>query len=217
MSLGTCVITPDFFNNRGRVVVETGALNLSAAGSSTGEFTVAADATLTFNGGTQTLEDGARFTGDGLAQVVNGGTVVINGSVSAQNFGVYGYNDSLTINGSFRVNGNYTQTGGIVHLSSTSNLNVQGDYTQTGGILDIDIASIREYGSVYGWWHGDTRRRDFDRHVGQRLLAHHGRRLHGLDLRLTDRRFRRRAGWIRPHLRRRQRRHDAGRAMTGGA
>ncbi len=69
------------FNNNGRVLVQVGTVNLTNGGSSGGTFTVAAQATLQFGGGTSTLTPNATVSGAGLVNVTSG-TVNVNGSLN---------------------------------------------------------------------------------------------------------------------------------------
>ncbi|NEQ37415.1 MAG: hypothetical protein F6K40_14535 [Okeania sp. SIO3I5] len=78
------------FNNTGTVNVQTGTLIVGdGGGSSTGTFNTAAGATVEFNDGTNTLNDGATFTGPGLVQLT-GGTLNVetapNSAVAIPNF-----------------------------------------------------------------------------------------------------------------------------------
>src|SRR5439155_17265651 len=73
----------------GLVEVQTGTLNLTAGGASTGTFQADANATLNFIGTPYTFSTGTTLTGPGSTQII-GGTVAINGSVYAQNLAVSG-------------------------------------------------------------------------------------------------------------------------------
>jgi RHS repeat-associated protein len=67
-------------NNTGSVQVQSGTLDLAGGGDSTGSFTLAAGATLTFDtGGTQTLEAASRVNGSGTV-LFEGGTVNVGGT-----------------------------------------------------------------------------------------------------------------------------------------
>ncbi|KAF0176670.1 MAG: repeat-containing protein [Limisphaerales bacterium] len=75
-------------NNDGMLAAESGTLSLAGGGTSSGTFTNLAGATLTFSGGTQTLNDGASFTGAGTNQIA-GGTVNVNAGATASAAGLF--------------------------------------------------------------------------------------------------------------------------------
>jgi hypothetical protein len=114
---GAVTLSVSFFTNANLVDVQSGTLNLSAGGASTGTFNTAGGASLRFTGGLHALNDGATFTGNGSAGVA-GGTLVINAVATGVNF---------------------TVTGGTLELSAGASLGVS-NYTQTGGLLAIDVS-----------------------------------------------------------------------------
>jgi hypothetical protein len=71
---GAALIGVPFYNS-GTVEVQAGGLSLTDGSTSSGTFTVAAGATLTFNSSTHTLQAGSRVTG--------AGTVIFSGSFSS--------------------------------------------------------------------------------------------------------------------------------------
>jgi hypothetical protein len=127
---GTGALTVnDIFNNAGTVNVNSGAVQLSQGGFSTGAYNIAlAGTALQFTGGTHTLSAGARLPSAGLVEV-NGGALVVDAAVSVQSF---------------------VLTSGSLRLTSNGMLNVGGDYTQrVGTTLFIDIGGLTA-GAGYG-------------------------------------------------------------------
>jgi hypothetical protein len=71
-TIGRSIFDGIAFNNAGSVQVQSGTLDLAGGGDSTGSFTVAAGATLSFSGGTQTLEAASQVGGAVTVHVQDG-------------------------------------------------------------------------------------------------------------------------------------------------
>jgi len=113
------------FNNTGSVSVQTGTLNLSGGGASTGSFAVTT--ALNFSGGNHSLTTGAQINGAGITSVTIGGTLSIDGTVSG--------NGTLNLNG-----GLITGTGGntaTIEKLEFSTGTVQGTHLTSGATTGV--------------------------------------------------------------------------------
>ncbi len=135
-------------NNTGTVEVQTGTLNLSGGGTSSGDFTGAPGATLQFGGGTHNLDANAdittantTFSGGTVnhagvyntsgTTTVTGGTTNLTGTLTSLGTTLNITNGTLNLSGSPASVGTYTQGSGI--LAGTGTLTVTGAATITGG------------------------------------------------------------------------------------
>ncbi|MEM1170047.1 MAG: calcium-binding protein [Cyanobacteria bacterium P01_H01_bin.35] len=111
------------FNNTGTVDVQTGTLIVGdGSGSSTGTFNTADTTIVKFDGGSNTLNEGTTFTGQGLVQLTDGNLNVetaANSEIAIPNFEQTG--GTLGGTGNFQV-ANFEQTGGT--LGGTGNFRV---------------------------------------------------------------------------------------------
>jgi len=105
------------FQNSGMVDVQTGSVNLAGGGNSSGNFNIAAGATLAISAGTHTIEPTATIGGAGEFQVT-GGTANLFGSISTL--------------------GAHTFTGGIV--------NVGDNYNATNNDISIGACTVNFVG-----------------------------------------------------------------------
>ncbi|WP_222595614.1 beta strand repeat-containing protein, partial [Microcystis aeruginosa] len=126
---GTTTISTQL-NNTGTVQVQTGTLNLTGGGSSSGVLQVNSGANLNFGGGNHTLSDG-QLTGSGIISV-NGANLTVSGAI------VSDVNNLTLSNGTLALNGttgstvdNLTQSGGT--LSGTGEVIVNNNYNWTSG------------------------------------------------------------------------------------
>ncbi len=121
-------------NNNGLLDVQTGTLSLDCNGNSSGTFNVANGATLSFDGGADTLNTGAAFTGTGMVQLTSG-TLTINATLGMAQFtqsgGTCGGSGTFTITGSFAWTGGFQDgtAGGAATttVASTATLSVSGN------------------------------------------------------------------------------------------
>jgi hypothetical protein len=163
-------------NNAGSVQVQSGTLDLAGGGDSTGSFTVAAGATLTFDsGGTQTLEAASQVGGAGTVHfrggtahilgaydlgtagntLIDGGTADFSGGTPAtmpeldlSNGG------TLTGSGNVIVSGTLNWTGGDGTMSGVGTTTVAvGGQLNLSGILFLDNRTLVNAGSAT--WSGD--------------------------------------------------------------
>jgi hypothetical protein len=124
---------PRFNNNSGTIDLLTGTLNLISGGTSTGGiFTVAAGATLGFNGGTHVFSGAYAGSGAGLTQLTNG-TIQISTSGASFNFTGSGFRVSggaLTGPGLLTNLGTFAWTGGNISgqviIANTGAFNISG-------------------------------------------------------------------------------------------
>ncbi len=148
--LATTTVAPPF-NNLGAVEVNSGTLNLTGGGASSGSFTSAAGATLQFGGGNHSLEITSAISGAGTNSV-SAGSVSFGGSYNVTGAtrisgGSASFIAPITSVGSLTVSGGTASfasgnaisasslalSGGT--LSGTDTLNVSGGFTWSGGTL----------------------------------------------------------------------------------
>ena len=139
---GTTTLEP-VFNNTGVVQVQSGTLDLTGGGTSSGSFDAASGTTLDFGSGTHTLNTGATFTGAGPSRVV-GGTATVNGATTAANFaqsgGTLNGTDTLTISGTFNWTGGTMSGSGTTSIASGGTLTFSGSSTKTLSVRTVDNA-----------------------------------------------------------------------------
>ena len=139
---GTTTFEP-VFNNTGVVQVQSGTLDLTGGGTSSGSFDAASGTTLDFGGGTHTLNTGATFTGAGSSRVV-GGTATVNGAATAANFaqtgGTLNGGNTLTVSGTFNWTGGTMSGSGTTSIASGGTLTFSGGSTKTLSGRTIDNA-----------------------------------------------------------------------------
>src|SRR5262249_60521693 len=122
-------------------------LRVSSGGHSTGNFNAADGASMTFQNGIFTLDDGTTLTGNGFTRLA-GGALVVTGAVSAADFALDGGILKLNLTGVLNIGGDYSQSssgtlsidiGGLVPGVDFGQLNVAGAAT-LGGTLSISLA-----------------------------------------------------------------------------
>jgi hypothetical protein len=145
--------------NEGELDVGVGAIASLSGTSSSGTLNVAADGQISivanfeqsgttslaagsvlnvgagFNGGTDTIRDGATVSGPGTVVVGNGfggGSLNVTGGASIANLSVNGGSVSVTVNGSLEVQ-NLTETGG--NVAGPGKVMVDGSLNWTGGSM----------------------------------------------------------------------------------
>ena len=131
-------------NDSGTVNVQSGSLQLTGGGTSTGAYQVATGGVLDFNSGTHTLAAGSNVTGAGLV-MFSGGTVTAAGGYgvtgpSLVNGGTANFN---TVSGSA---GSLTVTSGT--LGGTDTLTVTGPMSWAGGNLSGANGKVRAAGTL---------------------------------------------------------------------
>ena len=112
------------FNNTGTVLAQTGTLSLQNGGTNSGIYSATGAGTLSFGGGTHTLDAGSLVTGDGTVGC-SGGTANVNGTVATSG--------TLLVNGGV-LNVNTVGSAGAVAVSGGT-LGGSGAIT-TGGALN---------------------------------------------------------------------------------
>jgi len=126
-----------FNNNNGTIDMLTGTLNLVSGGASTsGIFTVAAGASLFFNGGTHVFSGTFSGTGAGITQLT-GGTIQVNPNGATFNFTGSG----------FRVNGGILTVPGILNNIATFNW-IAGTLRGPGVLTNIGTINISNGGDI---------------------------------------------------------------------
>ena len=121
------------FNNQstGTVKVDAGTLSLTGGGTETGAFTVAAGATLEFDGGSFALNNASAISSSGTLQV-GGGTVSESGTLSdGGTLEITG--GTLTATGTITA-ASFSQSGGS--LADTGTLTVSGTTVLSGGGME---------------------------------------------------------------------------------
>jgi hypothetical protein len=126
-------------NDSGTVSVQSGTLRLTAGGTSTGAYQVAAGDTLDFNNGTHTLTAASRISGAGVVNF-SGGSVGIAGSYAVAS-------PTLVSGGTASFNGTADSTGSLTVSAGTLNgsglLTVGGAMNWTGGSLSGGNGTVR--------------------------------------------------------------------------
>ncbi|MGN6556186.1 MAG: hypothetical protein ACTHLW_20950, partial [Verrucomicrobiota bacterium] len=120
------------FNNAGKVDVQAGKLQFGGGGSSSGEFAAAAAGEIEFNGQTQTLLNGASFTGAGVSRVssagrlnlgnTGSGSVTLNGTLELATGGAFGGTGQVLGAGTFNWTGGYLDSSFVLGPAGTMNL-----------------------------------------------------------------------------------------------
>ena len=132
------------FTNSGTLDVESGTVNFSAGGASSGTFTNVAGTTIANTGGTYNFVAGSQLTGAGT-NLWNGGTVIANTTVATANVQLAG---SITLLGTNTFTGAVTWSSGtignlanvtipastVLNISGTANKNLDGILTNAGTI-----------------------------------------------------------------------------------
>ncbi len=160
-STGSGVVTFNIpLNNTGTVSVQSGTLQITAAGSSAGTFDVGADATLEFSAD-YTFNDGAILSGDGTIAIDNNVDLHLNGTI--HNSGTISLNSgtsltrlfldgdtALTEGGSVVLSGSNAQITGGHLLTNVDNL-IEGEgnlganssqfLNQTNGVINANVAA----------------------------------------------------------------------------
>jgi RHS repeat-associated protein len=160
-------------NNAGSVQVQLGTLDLAGGGDSTGSFTVAAGATLTFDsGGTQTLEAASQVDGAGTVHFLGGtahikgaydlataGTTLIDGGTADFSSATPATVPELTLQGgTLTGTGNVVVTGalnwtdGIMSGTGTTTVAASGQLNLSG-TLSLDSRTLVNAGLAT--WSGD--------------------------------------------------------------
>jgi len=119
-------------NNSGLIEVQSGTLNLSGRGASSGDFSVVGDAILAFVGGTHTLDTSSSVSGAGTVQF-NGATVEMRGTCDVTGTtevisGTLSIPATLTLSGTLTLAGGTLDVGGALTVSEDL-------FTWTGGTL----------------------------------------------------------------------------------
>jgi hypothetical protein len=122
---GTTSFQDSVFNNTGIVDVASGVLALNQGGTGTGQFNAATNGTLSFTGGTYTVNTGATFTGPGKF-LINNGTLFINANISSPSLALS--NGALDGPGNLTVTGTFDWTGGTIK-NSTGTLTIPAGAT----------------------------------------------------------------------------------------
>ncbi|MGN6556079.1 MAG: beta strand repeat-containing protein, partial [Verrucomicrobiota bacterium] len=121
------------FNNSGQVDAASGVIQFGGGGSSSGEFAAAAGARIEFTGQTQTLQNGASFTGDGVSKIVGGrvnlnntggGGVTVNGTLELVNNSFLGGTGQFLGTGALNWKGGTLD--GAVTMAAGATMNVAG-------------------------------------------------------------------------------------------
>ena len=163
---GTSAIQAPFYNT-GSVLIQTGQMNLTAGGSSTGSFDVPAGRTLQLGGGTYSFDAETTFTGAGNV-LLSAATLNVNPAVTvtipaAMTFdmsgGILQNTGTLTVEGPLNWTGGTMQHGGVttcngplnisgtvakgIQLGRTLNNNATCNYTATGaGNLGVSSTTV---------------------------------------------------------------------------
>jgi uncharacterized repeat protein (TIGR01451 family) len=137
IATGTTTIQSIGFTNSGTVDVQSGTLNLTSGGTSTGIFNATSTGRFLFNGSGYTLGAGATLTGPGNFEINGGQLNVVATGVTA---------DHLTMNGGVvNVTGSIATTAsGVVDWSADAVLTGAGSMTiASGGTLNISGTGTR--------------------------------------------------------------------------
>jgi fibronectin-binding autotransporter adhesin len=140
------------FNNTGTVEVFSGTLSLAGGGNHSGNFDVAAGATLGFAGGTHSLSGGAAITGAGAVSV-SGGTLNVGGDFTNSTTLTVGSGATLSlspgntltntglIKGAGTIVANMQSSGVVSPGSSPGALHITGNFNELAtGLLNMEIA-----------------------------------------------------------------------------
>ncbi|MBP6900354.1 MAG: filamentous hemagglutinin N-terminal domain-containing protein [Burkholderiaceae bacterium] len=153
---GSHTLSASSFHNSGVVNVPVGTLLLSANGSDSGSYAVAAGATLDFSGGTRTLETASSVSGAGTLKV-SGASVQGLGALSLANTGaaIVVSNGTLSLGGA--VSGTLAPTsvsGGTLNFDNSSAVTLPS-LTLTGGTLggsgDFSISGAFDITGSYAY------------------------------------------------------------------
>jgi hypothetical protein len=138
------------FNNTGTVRVDAGTLLLSAQGTSTGRFEIAAAATLDIgSGGLQVLGPGAALIGPGAARILSGGTLDAAGpAVTADRLEQAG---TLQGGGTLLVNQSYSWTAGLMTGPGTTSIAPAATATWAGGIKTMNGGRVFSNAGSLSW------------------------------------------------------------------
>ena len=130
------------FNNSGTVTLSTGTLQLGAGGTSSGTWSIAAPATLAFQGGTFTVTAGS-LSGTGTL-AFTGGAATVSVPYTVGTLNVAGGTATLDANGSADA---FTMSAGTLGGSGTFTANNGG--TWTGGTMSGTGATIIPAGQTF--------------------------------------------------------------------
>jgi hypothetical protein len=142
-------------SNAGTMAVTDGILQLDGGGMHSGNFTVAAPATLQFGGGTHTFKSGTAISGAGTVAFAGGtsnfdaGSYDVTGTTAVSD-GTHTFNSGVTVTDI----GVLMLTGGAIDFSSGEVINAP-TYTQTGGTIGgsdvVNVAGLLTWsGGVMG-------------------------------------------------------------------
>ncbi|NCR71712.1 MAG: hypothetical protein GPI93_11170 [Microcystis aeruginosa LG13-12] len=145
---GTTTISTQL-NNTGTVQVQTGTLNLTGGGSSSGVFQVNSGANLAFGGGTYNITGGSVTTGN---LNITSGTITITGATVSDLNSLAVSGGSLTVNENINKSNNVTLSSGTFGSGKTTlkgTTNISGTNAKS-----VDTRTIENQGTVT-WTNGD--------------------------------------------------------------
>jgi hypothetical protein len=136
------------FNNSGTVELQTGALDFSVSGTSSGQFNGAAGTTLSYSN--QTLSAGSS---------INVSTLVINGGANSI-AGSYNVTSTSTINGTVTITGNVLSVGSLLDVNgrvdfnsnniSAPTIDIDGTLAGSANVTTTSPGTINYNGSMLG-------------------------------------------------------------------
>jgi uncharacterized repeat protein (TIGR01451 family) len=151
VATGTTIIQNNGFNNSGTLDVQSGTLNLTSGGTSTGVFNAAASSAVVFSGSAYTLGSGATLTGSGNFQLtgsqlnvsgagitadhftLSGGTLNITGSIGTSALGVIDWNGDSTLTGAGSMN---ISSGGVLNINGSGTRFIDGGTLNNSGTVN---------------------------------------------------------------------------------
>jgi hypothetical protein len=144
------------FNNTGVVKVTSGQLDMGNGGTSTGSWTIADTAILSFSNGIDKLNAGTTVTGSGSGELlIDGATVNVNSNVviatgfMAFTNGLIQGVGALTINGQLNWSGGTIAGSGSTTIAKTGSLLLDGVSTpQTTAVEELDGSTLNLLGNA---------------------------------------------------------------------
>ena len=141
---GTTAFQDSIFNNTGIVDVVSGVLALNHGGTGTGQFNAATNGTLSFAGGTYTVNTGTTFTGPGKF-LINNGTLFVNANVSSPSIALSNGNldgpGNLTVTGTFDwTGGTLNNSTGILTIPASATFNARGNTDKNNNNRTINLS-----------------------------------------------------------------------------
>jgi hypothetical protein len=141
------------FTNRGTLAANSGTINLSGGGVSSGRFTAGFGASITLNSTSFSFTGGSTFGGLGMIRV-SSGTSTVNAAVTMPNLALDGGTLASVAHANLNITGNLAWTAGSigpgvsVNISSSASLAIGGNSAK-----NINSATINNAGTVT--WSGN--------------------------------------------------------------